>query len=137
VVVDESVPSSGVGDGRRIAQVVRTLVHNAFKFTEHGRVDVHVTAPTADEAETWVQFDVIDTGIGIAEEQLPTLFQPFVQADPHVSGDRQGNGLGLAIASELAELMHGRLRVASVLGEGSTFTFGAPLGRAGSEGSDR
>jgi PAS domain S-box-containing protein len=137
VVVDDSVPSSGLGDRRRIAQVVRTLVHNALKFTEHGRVDVHVTSPASDGATTWLEFEVTDTGIGIAEEQLPTLFQPFTQADPHVSGDRQGNGLGLAVASELAALMQGRLGVVSVPGEGSTFTFGAPLGRVDPEGSDR
>ena len=114
-------------------------MHNAVKFTERGRVDVRVTSPAAaDEVDaTWVEFEVTDTGVGIAEDQLPALFEPFTQADPHASGDRQGNGLGLAIASELAHLMHGRLRVASVLGEGSTFSFAAPLGRVGPEGSDR
>ena len=139
VAVDDSVPSSGLGDGRRIAQVLRTLVHNAFKFTERGRVDLHVTSPAAavDEDHDWVEFQVTDTGIGIAEEQLPTLFEPFTQADPHASGDRQGNGLALAIASELAVLMQGRLAVVSVPGEGSTFTFGAPLGHVDPETSDR
>jgi signal transduction histidine kinase len=64
------------------------------------------------------------------------LFEPFTRAD-HNSGDRQGNGLGLAIASELADLMDGRLSVVSAPGEGSTFTFGAPLGRVDPVGSDR
>ena len=138
VVVDARVPSSGLGDGPRIAQVLRTLVHNAIKFTEHGRVDLRVTCPeTATGAGRWVDFEVTDTGIGIEEEQLPRLFEPFTQADPHSSGDRQGNGLGLAIASELAVLMRGRLQVSSVPGEGSTFEFGVPLGLAPETGSVR
>jgi PAS domain S-box-containing protein len=140
--VDAAVPSPGIGDAPRIAQVVRTLVHNAVTYTERGRVDVRVTCPRPPdhpvvEGDTWVEFEVTDTGRGIAADQLPTLFEPFTRADPHSSGDRRGNGLGLAIASELAELMHGRLGVVSVLGEGSTFTFGAPLGRVDRVGSDR
>ncbi len=136
-VVDDAVPTSGTGDGRRIAQVVRTLVHNAVKFTERGRVDVHVTCREDDErphVDTWVDFAVTDTGIGIAEDQLPTVLEPFTQADPHASGDRQGNGLGLAIAREIADLMGGRLSITSTLGEGSTFTFSVPLGREVSVG---
>lgn len=136
--IDDAVPSSVVGDGPRIGQVVRALVHNAVTYTARGRVDVRVTCPTpaghaALDGDTWVEFEVTDTGSGIAAHQLPALFEPFARADPHDSGDRRGNGLGLAIASELAELMHGRLGVVSVPGEGSTFTFGAPLGRVGSD----
>ena len=136
--VEESVPSAGLGDGTRIAQVLRTLVHNAVKFTERGHVDVRVTSPDAPEDgadDVRVEFEVTDTGIGIAADQLRNLFDPFTQADPHASGDRQGNGLGLAIARELTDLMHGRLEVASVLGEGSTFTFSVPLGRPADAGS--
>ena len=137
-VIDDAVPRRGLGDGPRIAQVVRTLVHNAVKFTERGRVDVRVTSPPAPEGAgdvTWVQFEVIDTGIGIAADQLSGLFEPFTQADPHASGDRQGNGLGLAIAREVVDLMHGRLQVTSTLGEGSAFRFGVPLARAGGDAS--
>ncbi len=130
--VDDAVPSSGMGDGRHIAQVVRTLIHNAVKFTEHGRVDVRVTSradDTSPDGATWVDIAVADTGIGIAEDQLHRLFEPFTQADPHVSGDRRGNGLGLAIAREVADLVGGRLSTTSTVGEGSTFTFSVPLGR--------
>lgn len=135
--VSDSVPSVVVGDGPRIAQVVRKLVHNAVGFTERGHVDVRVTAldvpdPTLPDDGTWLEFEVTDTGVGIAPERLPTLFEPFTRSG---SGDRQGNGLGLAIASELAELMDGRLSVVSVPGEGSTFTFSVPLDRVRAEES--
>ena len=132
--VDESVPVAGIGDGRRVAQVVTNLVQNAIKFTEHGAVAVRVTAPgprpddDTDE-RTWVEFTVADTGIGIREEHLGAIFEPFHQADPHRCGDRQGSGLGLAICRELVDLMGGELDVRSAPGEGSSFTFGVPLRR--------
>lgn len=128
--VDGSVPETLVGDCRRINQVVTNLVHNAVKFTEHGGVDVRVSAPdVAPEAGsgTWLQVEVRDTGIGIAPDQLPVLVSPFRQVDPHASGDRQGIGLGLTICNELVALMGGRLTASSTLGEGSTFTVTIPL----------
>lgn len=136
-VVSDSVPPVVVGDGARIAQVLRTLVHNAVVFTDRGHVDVRVTVrdvpdPSLLEDRAWLEFEVADTGVGIAPERLPTLFEPFTRAD---SGDRQGNGLGLAIASELAELMDGRLGAVSAPGEGSTFTFSVPLDRMRAEES--
>lgn len=132
VDVDESVPAAAIGDGRRIVQVVTNLVQNAIKFTEHGSVDVRVTAPGPRPEEdtderTWVEFTVTDTGIGIAETHLDAIFEPFRQADPHA--DRQGSGLGLAICRELVDLMDGELDVRSAPGEGSSFTFGVPLRR--------
>lgn len=135
VTLDASVPSSAVGDGPRIGQVLRTLVHNAVKFTERGRVDVRASCHPAAADGVWLDVEVADTGIGISEEHLPHLFEPFTQADPHVAGDRQGNGLGLAIARELTDLMRGRLSVVSVLGEGSTLVLGVPLATAAGTGS--
>jgi PAS domain S-box-containing protein len=134
VDLDESVPSAAIGDGRRVVQVLTNLVQNAIKFTERGSVDVRVTAagahPDDDTDErTWVEFTVTDTGIGISDDHLDSIFEPFKQADPHTSGDRQGSGLGLAICRELVDLMDGELDVRSTPGEGSTFTFGVPLRR--------
>lgn len=129
--VDAEVPAAGIGDVRRIRQVVTNLVQNAIAFTEHGSVDIHVTAPPTaagdPDAGTWVEVGVSDTGIGIAPDDLRTLFEPFVQVGPQPDGDRLGVGLGLAIARELAALMGGRLDVESTPGEGSTFTFAFPL----------
>jgi PAS domain S-box-containing protein len=133
--VDPSVPTTAVGDAMRVNQVVTNLVQNAIAFTEHGTIDVRVTCATApcpdglaDERGTWVEFIVTDTGVGIAEDLRRTLLHPFTQADPHLAGPT-GIGLGLAICRELVDLMGGQLQVVSAVGEGSTFTFGVPLGR--------
>jgi PAS domain S-box-containing protein len=129
--VADDVPVDGTGDERRIRQVVTNIVENAITFTEHGSVDVHVSArPSGADGPggaSWIDVRVRDTGIGIAHDDLGTLFGPFVQVGPQPDGDRLGVGLGLAIARELAALMDGRLEVESTPGEGSTFTFGFPL----------
>ncbi|NPC42581.1 HAMP domain-containing sensor histidine kinase [Nocardioides sp. zg-1230] len=131
IAVADDVPLDGTGDARRIRQVVTNIVENAITFTERGSVDVHVSArPSGDDVPggaTWIDVRVRDTGIGIARDDLGTLFGPFVQVGPQPAGDRLGVGLGLAIARELAALMDGRLEVESTPGEGSTFTFGFPL----------
>lgn len=131
IAVADDVPADGTGDARRIRQVVTNIVENAITFTERGSVDVHVSArPSGDDVAggaTWIDVRVRDTGIGIARDDLGTLFGPFVQVGPQPAGDRLGVGLGLAIARELAALMDGRLEVESTPGEGSTFTFGFPL----------
>lgn len=126
VAVDPSVPATAVGDCRRINQLVTNLVHNAIKFTETGSVDVRVSAREAD-SDTWLEIEVRDTGIGIAQDHLPSLVAPFRQVEPHAAGDRQGVGLGLTICNELVALMGGRLTATSTLGEGSTFTVALPL----------
>ena len=131
--VDRSVPTSVVGDALRVSQVVTNLVQNAVKFTDHGRVDVGVRARASDSG-TRIEFTVADTGIGIADHHLSTLFAPFTQADPHAARDHRGFGLGLAICRELVDLMDGEIRVLSTIGEGSTFTFDVPLGHADDPG---
>jgi PAS domain S-box-containing protein len=131
IAVADDVPADGTGDARRIRQVVTNIVENAITFAEHGSVDVHVSArPSGADGPggaSWIDVRVRDTGIGIAHDDLGTLFGPFVQVGPQPDGDRLGVGLGLAIARELAALMDGRLEVESAPGEGSTFTFGFPL----------
>lgn len=135
-VVDESVPTTAVGDPRRVTQVVTNLVQNAITYTESGSVDVRVSsravAPTPDDDSpgpgSWVEFAVADTGVGIAEDHAQALFDPFIQADPRPALEHRGVGLGLAICRELVDLMDGQLRVLSTVGEGSTFVFGVPLG---------
>lgn len=143
-VVDDSVPTTMLGDGLRVTQVVTNLVQNAIKFTERGAVDVRVSsrpaAPHPDDttvADRWVEFTVSDTGIGIAVDHLGSLFEPFTQADPSDTRGYQGIGLGLAICRDLVDLMGGRLDTISTLGEGSTFVFGVPLeGVDASDGQD-
>lgn len=137
VHVDCAVPASGVGDVRRVTQVVTNLVQNAITFTEQGTVHLGVRArpPAPDPGdahatETWLEFTVTDTGIGITDEHVDSLFEPFVQADRYTDRAHRGIGLGLPICQALADLMDGRVQFSSTPGEGSTFVFGLPIGRA-------
>jgi PAS domain S-box-containing protein len=123
--VDKAVPATLVGDCRRVSQVLTNLVHNAVKFTEQGDVEVSFDCDGVEPG--WLRVTVADSGIGIPQEHLQSLFEPFTQVSPHVAGDRQGIGLGLTISRHLVELMGGQLRAVSRLGEGSTFTLRLPL----------
>jgi signal transduction histidine kinase len=111
------------GDEERLRQILLNLVGNAVKFTERGSVTVSAAA-IADET---VAVTVCDTGIGIAPDVLPHIFEPFRQADHRLSRRHGGAGLGLAIAQRLAALMDGRITVESTLGEGSIFTLSIPV----------
>lgn len=113
--VDSEVPSLVDGDEGRIRQILLNLIGNAIKFTADGEVVLHVRWK-----EGRAEFDVRDTGVGIAAEELPRLFEPFVQTD---SGHRskEGTGLGLALSRDLARLMGGDITVTSTVGEGSCF----------------
>lgn len=142
--VDDSVPTMVIGDGLRVSQVVTNLVQNAIKFTETGGVEVRVRSRTAARDPDvgiqvpgiWVEFTIVDTGIGIEEDRLHDLSEPFTQADPSATREYEGVGLGLAICRDLADLMGGRLQILSTFGEGSTFTFGVPLGHIGEDDVD-
>ena len=123
VRVDAGVPEFVSGDPVRVRQVLTNLVGNAVKFTAHGRVDVTASAGAGDE----IVMRVADTGVGIAADVLPKLFDPFAQADATTTRRYGGTGLGLAISRELAELMSGTLTASSVLGEGSAFVLTLPL----------
>jgi PAS domain S-box-containing protein len=119
--IEPSVPAVIVTDPTRLRQILVNLVGNAIKFTETGEVRVRVwTEPRP--AALCVRFAVIDTGIGIAAEILPTLFLPFTQADTSHSRRFGGSGLGLAICSRLAGLLGATLEATSTPGKGSTFT---------------
>ena len=116
------LPSWVEGDESRVSQVLTNLVANALKFTETGAVTLRI-----DREDDLVTFRVIDTGIGIAPEQLPRLFTPFEQIDNTVTRKYGGSGLGLAISRDLARLMGGGLQADSRLGQGSVFTLRIPL----------
>ena len=115
-------------DGLRLRQVLTNVVANAIKFTERGEVTVDVSARQRleDSKEIDLEFRVRDTGIGIATDVLPRLFQAFSQAHGGMSRRYGGTGLGLAISKQLVELMGGSIGVTSALGQGSEFAFSVP-----------
>ncbi|MBI0325580.1 response regulator [Burkholderia plantarii] len=116
-------PATLVSDSQRVAQILRNLLSNALKFTEHGEVSLTISADDAG----MVRLDVRDSGIGIAPDKLELIFEAFQQADGSTSRQYGGSGLGLSISREFARLLGGRIGVASEPGKGSVFTLWLPL----------
>jgi PAS domain S-box-containing protein len=119
ICVDEVL----LGDEKKLKQVLVNLVGNAIKFTDAGSVWVNTQIQRKRPYLLEVAFEVIDTGIGIAPESIPSLFLPFTQADNGITRKYGGTGLGLSISKSLIELMGGELEVTSTLGLGSEFRF--------------
>ena len=118
-----------LGDDTRVCQVLVNLIDNAVKFTEPGgrvAVETEVTARDANLMKRWVVVRVIDTGIGIAADQIEAIFLPFVQAESGRTRTHGGTGLGLTISRAFARLMGGDLAAASNVGRGTTFTLWLP-----------
>jgi signal transduction histidine kinase/CheY-like chemotaxis protein len=121
------VPQVVIGDSLRVRQIMVNLVGNATKFTEGGEIEVSVKRSGEVGGVPAVLFAVRDTGIGIPEDKLGSIFEEFSQVDASVTRKYGGTGLGLTISYRLVELMGGRLAVESVKGKGSTFSFTIPL----------
>jgi signal transduction histidine kinase/DNA-binding response OmpR family regulator len=128
--IHQDVPRRVRGDRMRVTQVLTNLTSNAVKFTAEGEVVVEVTVAERTDVATVVRFEVRDTGIGIAPEQIDSLFDAFVQADSKTTRQFGGTGLGLAISKQLTELMDGKLEAESELDKGSTFRFEIPFAPA-------
>jgi signal transduction histidine kinase/CheY-like chemotaxis protein/HPt (histidine-containing phosphotransfer) domain-containing protein len=127
IFFDHQLPRFLRGDAGRIRQVLTNLVGNALKFTTRGEVLVYVDLHERRGPVTVVRFRVRDTGLGIAADVMPHLFQPFTQADTTTTRRFGGTGLGLAISKQIVEAMGGTISVESKPGAGSEFTFDVPL----------
>jgi signal transduction histidine kinase/CheY-like chemotaxis protein len=125
--IDPKLPDAFLGDPMRLRQIIVNLVGNAIKFTERGEVVVRVTEEGREGDRIRLHFMVTDTGIGIPEEKLQSIFQSFTQADGSTTRKYGGTGLGLTISRQLIERMAGQIWVESSVGKGSTFHFIAPF----------
>jgi signal transduction histidine kinase len=123
VETDADVPFTVAGDAGRLRQVLINLLGNAVKFTAAGEVVVRLGREPSPADDIALRIAVTDTGIGIAPDALPRIFQPFAQAETTTASRYGGSGLGLAICQQLVELMGGRIQVQSEPDRGSTFTF--------------
>ncbi|PKV85675.1 GAF sensor hybrid histidine kinase [Streptomyces sp. TLI_146] len=133
VAVGEDVPREMYSDEQRLQQILRNLLSNAIKFTSSGRVELRVDRLKDPDdgilggADDLIAFAVTDTGIGIAPEKLPVIFEAFQQADGTTNRKYGGTGLGLSISREIAGLLGGRITAESEPGIGSTFTLYVPV----------
>ena len=119
--VASDVPDALIGDAVRLNQIVVNLVGNAVKFTHEGHVAVRVRLSGRSTERATLEIEVADTGIGIPADKQEAIFEAFTQADISMTRDYGGTGLGLSIVNQLAALMHGRVRVESEPGSGSSF----------------
>ncbi|MEI7795588.1 MAG: ATP-binding protein, partial [Methylococcaceae bacterium] len=126
-VVSPDTPRQLIGDSLRLGQILVNLINNAVKFTKQGEVVMTVSSKNREDNIVEFCFSIRDTGIGMTEEQIQRLFQPFSQADSSTTRQYGGSGLGLTICKQLATLMGGEINIDSVYGVGSTFTFTVPL----------
>ena len=123
--IDPKIPPVLMGDSVRLRQVLLNLTDNAAKFTNKGEIKIEVTAVQKMSYGAILRFSVKDSGIGLTEEAIKNLFQPFQQADVSTTRKYGGTGLGLAICRNIVHLMDGELTVKSTTGEGSEFIFNA------------
>jgi PAS domain S-box-containing protein len=121
--IDNDVPAYVIGDRARLTQILLNLVSNSVKFTSKGGVNIDLKVIEQSTKSVRIRFAVSDTGIGIANDKLNTIFESFKQAEADTTRNYGGTGLGLAISKRLIELHDSRINVDSVLGEGSTFWF--------------
>ncbi|MHC4645745.1 MAG: ATP-binding protein [Planctomycetota bacterium] len=118
----KSLPKTVVSDAHKLHEILTNIIGNSVKFTERGQIVL-----TVYEKQKCLYFEVSDTGIGIAQKDIGRIFEEFTQVDSSTSRKYEGTGLGLTISKKMVELLGGRIKAASELGEGTTVTFYVPL----------
>ncbi|KAB7668860.1 ATP-binding protein [Bacillus sp. B1-b2] len=125
ITIAKDVPESIDTDEYRLNQILKNLLSNAFKFTDKGRVDLSIEV----SLESFIVFTVKDSGIGIPEDKVEIIFEPFQQADGTISRKYGGTGLGLSICKEITQLLDGQLHLSSIEGIGSSFVLSIPFNK--------
>lgn len=126
VRLDSSIPRILKGDPSKLSQVLLNLIGNAIKFVEKGKIQLQITQVGLNNEEVLLEFDVVDTGIGMSQNNLKHIFEPFKQAESSIHSKYGGTGLGLNIVKQIIESLNGKINVSSSLGKGSTFRFLLP-----------
>lgn len=120
---DNNIPENLVGDPTKLSQIFINLINNAIKFTKNGQVDIVAKLLHKDNDNSRIHFEIIDTGIGIPQDKLETVFESFSQGSIEINRTYGGTGLGLTIVKKLIEILGGKINLESKLGYGSTFSF--------------
>ncbi len=134
---DSALPEFVKGDPVRLSQILNNLIGNAIKFTNKGHVVIQVGFKSSNDEEVEIHFSVLDTGIGIPENKLTSIFDNFTQASSDTTRNYGGTGLGLAISKQLVELKGGNIHVESIEGKGSHFYFNLTFKRSDQKGEQR
>jgi signal transduction histidine kinase len=121
--IDSAVPDNLIGDPTKLSQIFMNLINNALKFTKDGTVSVIAKLRSLQNDNAIIYFQIVDTGIGIPEDKLQTVFESFSQGSIEINRKFGGTGLGLTIVKKLVRILGGRIKLKSVVGEGSTFSF--------------
>lgn len=125
-VFEDSIPEELYGDKKHIQKIIKNLISNALKYTEEGKISVYLSVEQEDYETYNLRIKVSDTGIGIRNETLITLFTNFAKNTEEKNSNVTGTGLGLSITKKLLDLLHGTITVESIYGSGSTFTVSIP-----------
>ncbi|HSD08242.1 tetratricopeptide repeat-containing hybrid sensor histidine kinase/response regulator [Flavobacterium sp.] len=121
--IDSAIPDNLIGDPTKLSQIFMNLINNALKFTHNGTVSVIARLRCYTNDNATIYFQIIDTGIGIPEDKLKTVFKSFSQGSVEINRKFGGTGLGLTIVKKLVKILGGQIRLKSTVGEGSTFSF--------------
>lgn len=125
--IDNKIPICVLTDGVRLRQVISNLLSNAIKFTQEGEVSLNINLLEQKSNKSKIRFEIVDTGIGIEEEKLADIFNPFIQLDNTSNRQYEGTGLGLSICSHIVQALNSKLQIQSEVNKGSIFFFDLEL----------